>query len=129
MIETTRKALRRVFCGLCGRATTNINIKEQHHILAVMNGKLRSLCSLGAIADVFPRSAGFDRGNVFAVPVLGARGPASSAQGSERGAGGNGNAPQVKPSETIKQCYEFIQQFRQDESFIYRLVVGISSWI
>jgi hypothetical protein len=64
-------------------------------------------------------SPGFDRGNVFAVPVLGARGAASTV-GSEGGAGQNGNAPQVKPSETIKQCYEFVQQFRQDESFIYR---------
>lgn len=67
-----------------------------------------------------PLLAGFDRGNVYAVPVLGARGPASSVQGSEGGVGRNGNVIQIKPSETIKQCYEFVQQFRQDESFIYR---------
>ena len=60
---------------------------------------------------------------MFAVPVLGSR-----AGGSSIGDGGstaNGGQSGVKPSETIRQLYEFIQQFRLQEDFIYRCVAGL----
>ena len=64
----------------------------------------------------FSSKTGFDRGNVFAVPVLGSR-----AGSSIGGDALNGNGPAgPKPSETIRQLYDFIQQFRLEEEFIYR---------
>lgn len=65
--------------------------------------------------------AGFDRGATFAVPVLGSR--AGSTVNGDGRHGPNG-APTIKPSETIRQLYDFVQQFRQGESFIYRQVVS-----
>lgn len=57
-------------------------------------------------------------GRVYAVPVLP---PAQSNFGGSNG-GEGGNAPNVKPSETIKQFWQFVQYFRVNETWIYRFV-------
>lgn len=64
-------------------------------------------------------------GRVYAVPVL----PAQSYAGSSRNGDGEGGqaAPQIRPSETIKQFWQFIQDFRVNETWIYRYAITLST--
>ena len=57
---------------------------------------------------------GFDRGSQFAVSVLGSR------AGSAYGDGGRDGQSALKPSETIRALFDFVQHYREGESFIYR---------
>ena len=54
-------------------------------------------------------------GRVYAVPVLPPQSNFGGSQGDQ-----NPNAPAVRPSETIKQFWQFVQDFRVNESWIYR---------